>query len=125
MASSKVEYLINHVILPPQLPQQEDSESGVDLLLKICYECAGEVQRHSTGEGRSIWSTVQESIRKWQYLYNNETLCESAICEAIVQTKSQGLQPPTSVIRSGLTQPDRNAPDLPQSPECIHHLTQE
>lgn len=85
MANRTLDYLFNHVFLPPQLPHRDDSQNGsgdralVEHLIETCRLCRD--QSHT--DYYASWSAVLRTLRTFAALHrNNNSLSKNALQNA-------------------------------------------
>ncbi len=86
MADRTLNFLLNHVFLPPQLPHGDDNENGtgdralVEYLIESCHLFR---DRDST-EHYVLWSTILRTLRTFAALHrNNKSLSKNALKSAL------------------------------------------
>ncbi|KAL8900129.1 MAG: hypothetical protein Q9207_005838 [Kuettlingeria erythrocarpa] len=73
MASScpraELEYIINHVVLPPRLPQQAESAeltaTAERFLLDLVLSIAGQFEKRCAPAYQTPWTVVQQMLKNW------------------------------------------------------------
>ena len=78
-AMDPLTYIINHVVLPPKLPQAQESlegtRSGEQDLLSMIVEVSSEfTAKHADLAKREIWKTVTQMLRTLQEVEANDVL---------------------------------------------------
>lgn len=54
-----LEYLLNHVFLPPKLPQEDDADAERDAVLcRLVYNCSSNFCTYLSQHQQENWSTV-------------------------------------------------------------------
>ena len=90
MADQTLEYLFNHVFLPPQLPQREDSRNTageVALIDRLIETCRLFRDQDST-EHYIHWSTILRTLRTFATLHrNNKSLSKNALKSAFDEAR--------------------------------------
>ena len=90
MADQTLEFLFNHVFLPPQLPQREDSRTSsgeVALLDRLVESCRLFREQDST-EHYMHWSTILRTLRTFATLHrNNKSLSKNALKSALDEAR--------------------------------------
>ena len=91
-----LQYYINHVFLPPKLPQEaEDSEhvrSAEQGLLRLLHDSTKSFQRSQTSAECSTgaWKTIERMVECWTTLDSTPSIARSALCTALAHIKHIG-----------------------------------
>ena len=82
MADQTLDFLFNHVFLPPQLPQREDSSNtaGEVALVDRLVEACRLFRDQDSTEHYMHWSTILRTLRSFATLHrNNKSLSQNAL----------------------------------------------
>lgn len=111
MASNwSFEFLVNHLILPPKLPQSREENLALahDYLLKFIHEKAVEFERLCGGDDRRHWAIMVKMLEIWK-----ETTQSGSVSPQILQRHLMSMQPngmkvhdPTQDYSLKLSRPD-------------------
>jgi hypothetical protein len=78
-----LEYLLNHVFLPPKLPQEDDSDKERDIVLcQQMYRATREFERFLPQHQRQKWSVVTrmlEMLLQTTQFLNNDLLVNNIL----------------------------------------------
>ena len=89
-----IEYIINHVVLLPKLPQKaEDSKivaAAEQALLSSVLSTAHRFCQQCPSEFKSIWQVVTGMLSRWINLQPHGPLLKTALVSAILEMKSGG-----------------------------------
>ena len=88
MASRTLEFVFNHVFLPPQLPHRDDHQDGpgdkalVEKLIESCKHC------RDLGDHYTQWSTILRTVRTFAILHrSNKSFSQNALKDAFYDVK--------------------------------------
>lgn len=99
LTDSELNYLVNHLFLPPKLPQQEekDRHKKDDLLSKYILSIADEFNslvREADGgtneEVTKAWRVIHRMLEKFQRLHSSETLDANQLGTALLGMQVNG-----------------------------------
>lgn len=97
---SRLEYIINHVILPPKLPQEDDSNTDHDVhLLQKCQAALEAFQATLPPPERSDWIPCKEMVSSLLKMrsYGGD-LIEEKVKVALEEIKSGGMSSPNKKV---------------------------
>ncbi|KAL8827109.1 MAG: hypothetical protein Q9170_007144 [Blastenia crenularia] len=93
----ELEYIINHVVLPPKLPQEAESPqlvtSAERQLLNIVFRTATEFQLQCAKEMRPSWLRIEKMLAQWIATKPNEDLSEQLLDKAIQDMQPRDVLP--------------------------------
>lgn len=79
-----LEFVFNHVVLPPRLPGKQDGwieEVDRELLSRL-QEAIKTVKSFSEGEDYSVWDAIHKSLRTCSLVENDRCINETALLQA-------------------------------------------
>ncbi|CAF9942696.1 MAG: hypothetical protein ALECFALPRED_009917 [Alectoria fallacina] len=84
MAERALEFVFNHVFLPPQLPHHDDHQNGAGdrALVEHLIECCHQFRDLNYTEHYAQWSTILSTLRTFATLHRNNTLSKNALISA-------------------------------------------
>ena len=87
-----VDFSIQHVFLPPKLPQSDHEEHGADHLLKTVAQAATEFSCSFplSSDEHQVWTKLSYSLRKWIDIYDRGTPCNGKIVKALQTMDEDG-----------------------------------
>ncbi|KAL8856035.1 MAG: hypothetical protein Q9178_007344 [Gyalolechia marmorata] len=92
-----IEYIINHVVLPPKLPQEaEDSKTvatAEQALLSLVLSTAHRFCQQCTSEFKSIWQVVTGMLSRWISLQPHGPPLKMALVSALLEMKTGDVLP--------------------------------
>lgn len=98
MTADSLDYIINHVFLPPQLPQSGDDLSGENnsSLLKLLHFTAFQYSRQFTGSAfaDSPWPRTVKMLRHFERFENTDSFSANTFTDAIYGMIDGGERPP-------------------------------
>ncbi|KAF9894293.1 hypothetical protein FE257_007796 [Aspergillus nanangensis] len=89
------QFFFHHIILPPQLPQQDD-ESEVDAGERLELKLSQFVLQHldsytqDSPESQGCWQIVKNMLASWIEVDQQGTVCQDTLARVISELKSQG-----------------------------------
>ena len=86
----EIQYLFNNIILPPQLPSEDDQDFASTLLLESFADTATWFARHSPDDAHFLWAGLARCMRCWLNVYSGGVLCEEKIKDAIKHMQTNG-----------------------------------
>lgn len=90
MADRTLEYLFNHIFLPPQLPHRDDHQNGAGdrALIEHLTEYCHLFRDLNHSEHYTQWSTILRTLRTFATLHrNNKSLSKNALTSAFRDVK--------------------------------------
>lgn len=101
IAQETLEFIINHVFLPPKLPQKADEGTGGGnaMLLKLIQHAAETYTRRITME--TLWKPVVEMLKNLCELESSDSHSASTFSNAVRSMKTGGSCTPAFVYHSG------------------------
>lgn len=90
--SETLEYIINHVFLPPKLPQKAEDHTDAknSTLLKILQYIAETYLQNGTDSERSQWTLIIRMLTSLRSLENGSSLPIKEFCDVVVGMKTGG-----------------------------------
>ncbi|KAL8826770.1 MAG: hypothetical protein Q9191_003594 [Dirinaria sp. TL-2023a] len=83
-----LDYIVNHVVLPPRLPSKAEPESAALCaerdLLQLIHSSAQEFIQHTSPEAAVTWESVERMLAQWLLLSADDTL----VVDTFLQTLS-------------------------------------
>ncbi|KAF2136619.1 uncharacterized protein K452DRAFT_237232 [Aplosporella prunicola CBS 121167] len=87
-SSKGLDFLINHVVLPPKLPQEEDDEDdrqeGEFLLLQMVRKSAETLVHHLEEDTKEVWDPVLRLLRNMENLSQNNAGWEDRLTQVLL-----------------------------------------
>lgn len=91
-----IQFLIDHVVFPPKLPHEDDSErSSAVSLIQVFNSVAHQFARQGSDDVRLIWTRVAHSMASWGQVYDGDILCEKKVAAVIAAMQVDSKQRPT------------------------------
>lgn len=78
-----LDFIINHIVLPPKLPQADDSNPKNELaLIKFALDQAVAFQNGVSTESRPCWAGIVKMLTTWQEVNSHGSIEENALLRA-------------------------------------------
>lgn len=92
VGSEELEYIINHVFLPPKLPQKAEdyTDAKNSTLLKLLQHVAETYLQNGTDSERLQWALIIRMLTNLRSLENGSSLPNKEFRDAIVGMKTGG-----------------------------------
>ncbi|KAK8167917.1 hypothetical protein BKA80DRAFT_216002 [Phyllosticta citrichinensis] len=88
---AEVDFLVNHVVLPPQLPQESESEDEQHQcearLLRFVLESITSFSGHCEGRVQKAWRSAASALENYDRAVAGSTLCKETLEEIILNLK--------------------------------------
>jgi hypothetical protein len=89
-----IKYIINHVFLPPKLPQADDFNSTYEsTLVKIIIDAFLEFKTHLSGAEVPIIDRVLQMMHRLQSVHISTSVSEAKLAEALASLSNEGKAP--------------------------------
>lgn len=86
-----LEYVVNHIFLPPKLPQKDDTNEVMELALaRHVYQAAVKYSQLLPQQGIMKWSYIVKALGKLCLLHERSLLSENVIQKSLFEMKSGG-----------------------------------
>lgn len=86
-----LDFLVNHIVLPPKLPQADDSNHTHELaLIEFARELAIAFQRDVFAESRSCWAGIVKMLTTWLKVNELGSVSKEALMEAMTELNLEG-----------------------------------
>lgn len=87
-----LKFIINHVFLPPKLPQamEEHTETKNSALLKLLQRVAETYHRNTTGSEKLQWNPIIQMLTTLCSLENGSSLPAQSFRDAVVRMRTGG-----------------------------------
>lgn len=90
-ASYDLDYLVNHIILPPKLPQEEDNSTSRELsLLRFIRDEARLFCKHSAGQSYNVWLGVVKTLSVWVDTVDCGSVSAANLSQALANMCEEG-----------------------------------
>lgn len=91
MSPEALNFLVNHIVLPPKLPQADDSNHTYELaLIEFAREQAITFQRDVLAESRSCWAGIVKMLTTWLKVNAHGSVSKEALMEAVTELNPEG-----------------------------------
>ena len=92
MTFEDVNDLINHVVLPPKLPQRDDSQPGLigDHLVYLLHRAVEVYISSQPDKQQERWRTVADMVASWGRINSRGDLKEAAIDAGLQNLQADG-----------------------------------
>jgi hypothetical protein len=88
-SANHLSFLVNHIFLPPKLPQRSDGSTEENrILLDFVVDCA---RTYEEGVGHPQWAVVTKMLENLQWLKRNGSISGNNLKSRIREMKDQGL----------------------------------
>lgn len=89
-----LQYVVNHVILPPQLPSSAESSEVIQLgeqyLLQIVLQSVQELSPRSSNHEQPAWASLEQTLRHWRIIQDGGTLSTELLICWLADTRPNG-----------------------------------
>ena len=89
-----VEYIVNHVVLPPQLPSSAESSELIRLaeqdLFQLVKRAIQELLRHSPVDEKPFWIVLEKTFRYWTTIHSQDGLPANLLLRWLSETGKDG-----------------------------------
>ena len=85
--NTQMAYLFNHIMLPPQLPQINDTSDGLDISSQFFTTCVEEFYNFCDEEEERYWSDVAATASLWTHIHEHSLRDASTM-----QTSLEGMK---------------------------------
>lgn len=93
-----LQYIINHVVLPPQLPSSAESSEVTQLaeqnLLQIVARSVQELLICSSNDEKLAWASLEKTFRHWRIIQHGRTLSTELLVQWLADTRPNGILSP-------------------------------
>ena len=98
-----LQYIVNHVILPPQLPSSAESSELTQLaeqyLLQIVLQSVEELAHRSSNDEKRAWASLERTLRHWRVIQGGGgSLATELLIQWLADTRPNGISPTTISI---------------------------
>jgi len=85
-------FIINHVFLPPKLPQRSEVDAGEhnSALLRLCIRAAEDYQRYVSWEVQEVWEPALKMLVNFSRLENSNALDAGTFKKTVLDMKPGG-----------------------------------
>lgn len=84
-------YMVNHIVLPPKLPQADDRNVRYELtLMEFARDQAIDFQTDASAESRSCWAGIVKMLTTWREVNADGSISEDALKHAMTTLRQQG-----------------------------------
>lgn len=84
-------FMVNHVILPPKLPQEEDRNHDYELaLIEFARRQAITFQSEVSVESKSCWAGIVKMLTTWLEINAHELISKEALTRATTALHPEG-----------------------------------
>ncbi len=84
------QFVYHHLIFPPDLPHEDDSERDGQVLTMLFLQVAQQFAQHASYNDRPVWRRIAHLIASWIQVYDGNLLCENKIASAISAMQVDG-----------------------------------
>ena len=78
ISTASLEYIINHVVLPPKLPTEAEpsntAEEAEQYLFRLLLTSVQDYRQHVAQDQRASWDTIEKMLHRWNTLNAATTL---------------------------------------------------
>ena len=97
--SPTMDYIVNHVFLPPKLPQQDDSDDANEhALCLIIYQAAQDYTRVLSAEQQTRWAPILKMLERIDVSHESSLLSKDIISEYVANMECGGMMISISLI---------------------------
>lgn len=87
-------YIINHIFLPPQLPQEDDYDIAQEHALCAAIEdCAGEYAAQAFSQRKRRWNRMRDMLGNLRRSHETVSLTADHVNESLAKMKDLGKAP--------------------------------
>lgn len=84
---AEAQFLIDHLFLPPKVPEQNHNEEGIDAAFDLLLASAKHFKMSLDGSDDSRWNHILTSIRSWSVIWEEKVACKETIAKSIGDMK--------------------------------------
>lgn len=89
-----VQYIVNHVVLPPQLPSSAESPNVIRLaeqdLFQLVEQAVQKLLQHSPVDEKPLWTVLKKTFRYWKSTHNQSGLPTKHLLKWLADTDKDG-----------------------------------
>lgn len=125
ISPDEAQFFLNHLFLPPKLPDQSDHDHAAKKLLTLFATIAHKYGDSLDQAERLEWLPIANSISTWRDVYSPGTLCEKVIEERLKSMDYQGMESNIYCQNRLILTSSSYITCLPRSPEhsCLSNTT--
>lgn len=84
-------FMVNHIVLPPKLPQADDQNHKFELaLVKFARDHGIAFQNEVPAESRSCWAGIVKMLTTWLEVNAHGSISKEALARAMTTLNLQG-----------------------------------
>ena len=129
LAAESLNYIVNHLILPPKLPQQAESIDVIrraeQALLRLVLDRVKAYGSKSSPSFSEQWRTIEKMLTWWITLNLPQKLSSKALAEALSGMRATG-EPRLEFMENQLIEATCRCPGVPnQISKCLSRCSQD
>ena len=90
-----VQYIVNHVVLPPQLPSSAESPQQIQLaeqdLFHLVKQAIQDLLRHSPVDEKPFWTVLEKTFRYWSTTHKQDGFPAELLLRWLSETGTDGM----------------------------------
>lgn len=83
ISPNELEFLINHIVFPPKLPNADDDDFAANVLFDQVQHAARSFTQHLSGAERQMWEVTTKNLTRWSNAHNDGGACEAKILKSL------------------------------------------
>lgn len=84
VSREELRYIVNHVVLPPELPQEDDSSvSYDDVLLRLVHITAVSFASQLSADDARLWEPIKKMLAQWIEIAQNGSIDDTTLDQAL------------------------------------------
>ncbi|KAG8923741.1 hypothetical protein FRC02_010929 [Tulasnella sp. 418] len=88
-AEKFISFVINHIFMPPKLPQEDDlHEQKEHALSEMIHSCANEFGRHLPTKDHKLWKPIVKLLEKFSDTHRSSQLSEENVADSMADMRS-------------------------------------
>lgn len=86
-----LDFMINHVILPPKLPQETDSNAKLEIaLINFIYSQALVFQENVAMKWKPCWARITKMLKSWVKVAEHGSISKEALVQVMNTLAEEG-----------------------------------
>jgi len=92
ISEEELRYIVNHVVLPPELPQKDDSSNeNDDVLLRFVHTAAVSFASQLPSNASRTWEPIITMLSQWMEISQHGTINEIILDQALEGMRAGGM----------------------------------
>lgn len=84
VSRKELRYIVNHVVLPPELPQEDDSSVSYDnVLLRLVHTTAVSFASRLSADEAWLWEPIKTMLAQWTRIAQDGSIDDMTLNQAL------------------------------------------